>query len=371
MGTPVYHITTAHDPFDRRIYHRECRSLTEAGYDVHVIVPSKEELHGQWATFHSYKPGSGRLGRFLNHNARILQVLDRLNRPGMVHFHDPDSLLLAPALKRRGHRVVFDVHEEYAKQMTTRHWVPTEMRPMMASAYEWLESKFSRYLDAIIAATPAIATHYDPRKTVLVQNFPRLPEQVGITREEYQARKSSVLFYGILNDVRGLDSILKAVAEVNKQGMELEFRLGGAFLPTSYRRTLEQTKGWRYTRWLGYLNQEQIREELRQARMGVLVYDPVPNHLQSQPNKLFDFMAYGLPLIYSDFPHWQELVGEAGIAVSPGSVEEIAAAMRRLLKEPIQAWDMGQKGQQRVRENYTWSREEERLLTCYRQLSNT
>jgi glycosyltransferase involved in cell wall biosynthesis len=345
--------------------------LAEAGYEVHYILPYEDELNSDFLTFHPYKPGTGRGDRFLHHGFRVLRQLDHIGRPGIVHFHDPDLMLLVPTLKKRGHNVIFDVHEEYVKQMSHRHWVPRSLRSRMGQVYQWLEDQFLPQVDAIIAATPAIARCYPDYHTVLVQNFPRQQYQHDFDYESYRERQAEVLYYGVINEVRGVEVILDAIHKLNEQGNKVDFRLAGAFMPESYQQKLEATEGWQYTKFLGYLDQAGIYRELKRARVAAVVIDAVPNHMEAQPNKLFEYMSAGLPIIYSNFPHWQSLIDGCGMPVEPENPEAIGEAIKYLLDHPQEAFEMGAQGRRAVHEYYNWGNEEKSLLMLYEQLNQT
>jgi glycosyltransferase involved in cell wall biosynthesis len=367
---PVYHITTAHQPYDQRVYYKECRSLAGAGHQVYYIVPSADDLESEFVTFRSYSPDRARAGRFLHHGFRVLRELDRIGKPGIVHFHDPELMLFIPALKRRGHQVIYDVHEEYVKQMSHRHWLPPGLRGAMGQVYQWLEDRFLPRVDAVIAATPAIASHYRQYHTVLVQNFPRLQQDYDFDYEQYNQRSSDLLYYGVINEVRGVESVLDAIAQVNSPKEKVRYRLAGVFIPEHYKQHLTQSKGWAYTDFLGYLDQAGIYRELQRARMAAVVLDPVPNQLKSQPNKLFEFMWAGLPIIYSNFDHWNSMAEGCGIAVPPGDPEAVAEAITYLLDHPQEAYEMGQKGRKAVQERFNWPNEETTLLSLYEHLNH-
>ena len=94
---------------------------------------------------------------------------------------------------------------------------------------------------------------------------------------------------------------------------------------------------------------------------------PTPNYLVSLPIKLFEYMAAGLPSIVSNFPYWQELVGEADCAlfVDPLSPQEIAQAAQQLLTNPDRAQAMGLRGRELVIQRYSWEKQAQRLISFY------
>jgi glycosyltransferase involved in cell wall biosynthesis len=93
----------------------------------------------------------------------------------------------------------------------------------------------------------------------------------------------------------------------------------------------------------------------------------MPNHIDAQPNKMFEYMSAGLPLIASDFPLWREIVegNDCGVCVDPADPAAIAEAIDRLVENPDLARRMGENGQRAVHERYNWAIEEKKLLALY------
>ena len=52
---------------------------------------------------------------------------------------------------------------------------------------------------------------------------------------------------------------------------------------------------------MGYLNREQVVETLKRSKVGIVTLYPKINYLDSQPVKMFEYMAAGIPIIASDF----------------------------------------------------------------------
>jgi glycosyltransferase involved in cell wall biosynthesis len=94
---------------------------------------------------------------------------------------------------------------------------------------------------------------------------------------------------------------------------------------------------------------------------------PADNYLEAQPNKLFEYMSVGVPVVASDFPHWQEMVksDRCGLLVDPLDPQAIADAIQWLLEHPEEAEAMGKRGQAAVRERFNWGIESRPLLDMY------
>jgi glycosyltransferase involved in cell wall biosynthesis len=97
---------------------------------------------------------------------------------------------------------------------------------------------------------------------------------------------------------------------------------------------------------------------------------PFPNHINAQPNKIFEYMAAGLPVIGSNFPLWKELIegNECGLCVDPTQPSEIAAAINYLASHPEQALRMGANGKKMVQNTYNWTAEERKLQAFYQKV---
>jgi glycosyltransferase involved in cell wall biosynthesis len=123
----------------------------------------------------------------------------------------------------------------------------------------------------------------------------------------------------------------------------------------------------------GFLPYREMYEKLNEGAAGLLVFQPTYYNISiGLPNKLFDYMLLGLPVIASDLPEIRSVVGSAdcGILVDPGSVSEIADAIIYFFDHPKEAQRMGANGRRAVLEKYNWSRMEADLLQAYRNLDS-
>jgi glycosyltransferase involved in cell wall biosynthesis len=101
-----------------------------------------------------------------------------------------------------------------------------------------------------------------------------------------------------------------------------------------------------------------------------VILHPEKSFITSQPTKLFEYMAAGIPVIASDFPLWRSIIQEAGcgILVDPLDTQAIAAAIEYLVSNPREAEAMGQRGRRAAEKQFNWANEEQTLLSFYSSL---
>ena len=147
--------------------------------------------------------------------------------------------------------------------------------------------------------------------------------------------------------------------------------LAGAFDSASLEKEVRGLAGWSRVDFLGWQSRRQVAGLLGSVRAGLVLFHPVPNHVEAEPNKLFEYMAAGLPIVASDFPLWREIVGktECGLLVDPLDPSAIADAIRWIFEHPDDAAAMGERAQEAARTRYNWDAEARKLLEFYGKLA--
>lgn len=342
-----------------------CVSLVEAGYETHLVATHDGDGVFEGVRLHGLAKAKGRLRRFLGSTRACLERALAVDA-AIYHFHDPELIPVGLKLKRLGKTVVYDVHENHSGSLLDRSYLNPLLRPVMAGHVARLEHRADRELDAIVTATPAIARQFSGKRVVVVQNYPLLDEFAKVVGGSQVDRKRQFAFVGGMSAVRGVRECVEAVGMVE----DSELVLAGSFTPAAFESELRELGGWSRVRHVGWASREEVASILGESRAGLVLFHPARNHIESQPNKIFEYMAAGLPVIGSDFPLWKSLIeGEgAGLCVDPTSSEAVAGAMRWILEHPGEADAMGARGRKAVEEKFSWEAEREGLLGLYREL---
>ena len=361
-------LTTAHSPFDVRVFYKQARTLAQAGYDVVLFAPHSsrtERVDG--VCVRSIGLRKGRLYRMTVLLWRVVW-LALTQKYYVYHFHDPELIPVGLAFKLlTSARVIYDIHEDYPRQILSKAWIPPVFRKPIAWGMELIERLAARFFDGLVAATPGIARRFPSSKTIVVNNFPRV-EELTINQEEtipYPERPNWVVYVGGITTIRAAREMVKAVDFMQ---MPAELILAGSFESEALQNALSSLPGWSNVRLLGWLSRPEVAATLAKAKVGLVLYHPLPNHIEAQPNKIFEYMAAGIPFVASDFPHWRELGEGAGLFVNPLDPQAIAQAIDWLLMHPEEAEAMGRRGRELVLKKYNWEAEAQKLLMLYERL---
>lgn len=212
--TRICHVTSAHTRYDVRIFQKECCSLAKKGYDCYLLVNDNyndENRKGIKIVSTGLEVRS-RKERFTKSHKLLLQKMKQIDAD-IYHFHDPDLLSLAVKMKKRGKAVIFDFHEDVAKQIKDKEWIPKLIRNIVSIAYNKYEKKCAKKFDYLITVTPNCTNDFKKKNSnvEMITNFP-------IVNNEYlkpEFKENNICFAGGISEQWCHDFILSVISEIN------------------------------------------------------------------------------------------------------------------------------------------------------------
>jgi glycosyltransferase involved in cell wall biosynthesis len=363
----VCQITTASRPFDTRVFSRECRTLAQRGYDVALIIEHDRAETVDGVRIVPLRRAANRPVRVFLRTWTALRLAVR-QKADIYHVHDPELILVGILLRLiTGRPVIYGVREDYPRLAHHKHYLPRAVRPVIGLAVRALEQTASHAFDAIVAVTPDIVSNFaHHQRTVLVRNFPVLPEQpLPPPAAKPAGQPFTMIYVGELTAIRGVCELIDAMDRLSAR-IPCRLLLVGTFEDASLEAALRK-RAIEHTEFLGYVDIRENPDLLQRADVGVVCLHPTRHYVTSLPLKLFDYMMAGLPVIASDFPLWREIVlgSRAGVCVDPLKPEAIAEAAFLMSNSPDDRIAMGLRGQLAVRQHFNWQGESERLLELY------
>jgi len=326
--------------------------------------------------------GFGRLRSRWQRITNLVEIgrLALQQKADVYHVHEPELLLLLPLIRafRPRSKFIYDVHEDYAAAVISgeKHWIPDSLKSVMAWGLDIFEKIISRRVDLVITAAPDIERNFKKCKAIIsVRNFAPLHIINGIyDREKNQARKSGpqeIIFTGSITRERGIIEVIKAF-EFLEPGWEIIFTVAGHFHDVNLRSEVERLPGSTKMQFLGWLPFEEMIKRAINSDVAMMCFHPDPNinGAVQRSNKLYEFMAMGIPIIISDLPEWARIISEygCGLIVNPRDPSDIADKLNYLFSHPEEARGMGLNGRNAALKNFNWEKEAETLLVSYRKL---
>lgn len=360
-------MTTAHNMGDTRITARQCTSLASR-YSLLLMGCDDDPAATPFDLATSvHEMPNGRLGRL----KRVVDFVRDGRGAGtkVVHLHDPELFLAVPILRRRGHRVVIDLHEDYPKQVSHNPRIPSALHSPARRAVRAFVHRISRLADGVVVASPEIADTL-PVDSYLVQNFPRLDEFGSAPSwREYEARPSTVFSIGTNTPERAFLEMVDA-NEIVVADTDARVIIAGPVHQESARRRMDSAPGIEFP---GRCDRAEVKTLLGMATVGLCLLHRTPQYEEARPTKLFEYMLAGLPVVASDFGPTADIVTkfDCGILVDPRRPDQIASAITGLVNDPETAWRLGQNGRAAVEKHFVWDTEEAVLYDLYARLCDT
>ena len=363
----IIHLSSVHERYDTRIFIKQCRSLADKGYNTSLVVADglpDEQKDG--VVIYGLPKATGRLKRILNTPRLMFDKAIALDAD-IYHLHDPELLPIGLKLKRMGKRVIFDSHEDASGQMLAKPYLNPAILRLMARVLAMYERYACSKLDGIITATPFIQKKFlriNPT-SLDINNFPLIGELDSAI--PWEKKHNEVCYVGGITAIRGIHEIVKA-CELLQSSAQLN--LVGNFSESATELLVKSYPGWSKINEKGFLDREGVKSVLGRSLAGLVTFLPQTNHINAQPNKMFEYMSSSIPVIASNFPLWREIVEgtKCGLCVDPLNPKAIAGAIDYIVQNPEIACSMGENGRKAVLSKYNWAVEEMKLLKFYSQI---
>ena len=369
-GRKVAILSSVHLALDNRVFYREAHTLARAGYDVTLIaVHDRDEVRDGVRIRALPRVARSRRPRLW----RALRQMARATGAEVFHFHDPELLLLSPWLRRAtGRPTIYDIHEANADFIAVKEYIPAVARGPLAGLFRRLEPRLAAGESGLIFADEAIAADFagfaGPKATLF--NFPGRELIAAGSAATGTRPEPLVLYLGGMERNRGAGLMLDAFAQVVAQMPTARLRLVGHFAPPGLEAEMRAEAARRglgqAVEFTGRVPFDQVGAHLAAARVGWVTWGAAAKNRKNIPTKLFEYMAYGLPVVSSDLPSTRPFVPpDVGLLAGADDAAGHAAALLRLLGDPALAASLGVAGQRRVAGGWKWAAMEGRLLALY------
>jgi len=369
---------------------RTSRALAEDGHEVHLVgfgerpqnwpgrfhslgSPPTRMTHWAWVLI-GYAPAvlSPRL-TYLTAPLRPLHqrccALLRQIRPDVIHANDWPVLPVAVMTKKAtGARVVYDSHE-FASEEHGERWLWRLLyRPHICAT----EAAGLREADRVLTIGPGIA-----RLIARTYSLP-CPPQVVANVPDYRAvpahslgPKLELLYHGLMTGGRGIETLIKAVARIQRP-VRLTLRGDGASRYLNGLRRLAACSAMpERIAFEPAVPIDDVIEAAAHADIGLFTPPmDTPQARFTLPNKLFEYLMAGLMVIVSDADDVAEVIRryDCGIVLSDVSPSTLAATIDALKLDDIRKYKDHARECART---LCWNKERDKLISLYAEFAET
>ena len=376
-------------PWDVRA-EKVCLALTDLGHEVHMVARNRDRriLHERLdeCVIHRMSPLPV-LGPLVDRasqfpaffNPRWTSLIRRNAIACAADVILVRDLPLALAAIRIGRElrtpVVLDMAENYPAMIrdlwTTKSTKPGDVLIRNPRIVQAIERKVLREIDHVVVVVEEsrdrlLSLGLDSGRISVVGNTPSVNRSTKYATERRYATEPNsmhLVYLGLMEEARGVGLAIQAVASARERGAAITLDLigDGRALP-SFQKQVRDLGLSEVIRFKGFVPYETALGEVAQADAGLIPHFGNESWETTIPNKLFDYMSLGVPVIASDVTPVSRVLKEtgAGLVFADRDADDFARVLQSALNDE-DLMRMGKAGMEAVRSTYNWERDVERL----------
>jgi glycosyltransferase involved in cell wall biosynthesis len=232
-------------------------------------------------------------------------------------------------------------------------------RSLLARFLFWLDSLSFRLADLLIADTQEEKEFFCTRFGLDEKQVVVLP--VGAEDTIFRPiaplpreRRFEVLFYGKFIPLHGIPYILEAAKLLEEE--DLHFTLIGTGQLRQKMEEKARRLNLKNTDFSDWVPLEELPRYMARASVCLGIFDPGEKAGRVIPNKVYQALAMGKPVITGDSPATHSLLDGAALLCPRGSAEELAAAIRHMKNDPYLQEELSRRGYDRFCEHFSSER---------------
>ena len=377
-------------PPDLRV-ENEIDTLAEAGHEVHLACWERGEKTKNHAypgvtihrraipkTIYQSSVGALRTPFYFNWWKKYLHSLLSEIKFDVVHVHDLRLASVAIKLKKEfKFKVVLDLHENYPELLNISDHIKRFPANVMFDLAEWQDYE----IEAVMGADKVIVVVEEAKDRLIKLGCKK--EKISIVSNTFpdykfpvpnhaDKNKEFTIFYGGgITRHRGLQYVMNALSLVTQEFKTVRFEIfGKGKFEEELKELCESLNLSEHVSFRGWIPPEEMLEYLSKAQVAIIPHIKSPHTDSTIPHKLFQYMAYGIPVITSDCSPLARVVAteNCGLVYHHDKPGELADCIIDLMRQPIIANMMGEKGKRAVSEKYLWRYDAEILIELYGEL---
>lgn len=372
MKKKVSIVTSGHPYFDERIFYKFARSLNKNEYQVSILcstVESETELVKDNIHIIGFN------GSNLKKSEKVSKFVKYLTKisPDVIICCEPLPILAANKIRttRKDVRIIYDITEWYPHQNMLKNF--GGIKWIINYIYLFLFNVYAASLcDHLIIGEKSKAIPYKiflPFLEKTIIGYYPSHEFFEYSRPPCDNNSFTICYVGIINKQRGIFSFLEVLKRLNSLNPKLNFRAKviGAFENELFKQKVSELiksnkkLNVAFTGWVSY---DKLSDHLKDVDVCLDIREKNFVYNRSFPIKIFEFMACGKPVIYSDIKPLLKFkeFDEIGFLVNPMNIDLICEKIFLYLENPTLLQKHSQAARLLFEKKYNWGKIENLLL---------
>lgn len=354
---------------DQRV-RKVCKTLYDNGFDIYLVgrklntsLPMDKRPYKVKRLKLLFSKGPL---FYICFNIRLFFVL-LWNKADIYHANDLDTLLpnfLVSKLK--GKPLIYDAHELFTEVPELVH------RPLVQGIWKRIEALVVPRVDVMFTVNESIAAIYSQKygkSITVIRNLPetiQLSEPVSFQEFGLNPDQTYVILQGAgINIDRGAEELVDAMHLLDN--VVLIIAGGGDVIDVLKQKVIKEQLEQK-VKFFPKMPYASLMKLTACASCGItLDKDTNLNYRYSLPNKLFDYIMVGIPVLASDLPEIRRIIDEygVGLVISSHQPAVIAEGIRTLLQ--LNHHGAMKQALQRAAKELCWEMEQQKLKLAYEQ----
>ena len=253
--------------------------------------------------------------------------------------------------------LVYDSHELFSEGPELQG------RRFVKGFWRFLESVFLPRIEKSFTVSQSIANFYNTKyntKMGVVRNVPFLEREILNVKAKFPTNNKTILYQGVLNPGRGIKPMVKALHLLENVDLII---IGYGKVAQELRDFVKDELLDNRVHFLGRIPQDELPNYTRLADIGMVLEEPLGLSFEySLPNKLFDYIHAELPIVSGNLTEISKVINkhQVGVCLEDYQPKTIAKAIEELLHNN-ELYKRIKFNQQKVKEQFCWEKEKQRL----------
>jgi glycosyltransferase involved in cell wall biosynthesis len=311
---------------------------------------------------------------YFNFWRRYVNELFKKYKFDAIHIHDLPLAIVGIEIKQRYKaKLVLDFHENWPALLSVSSHTNTFFGKILSSENEWrtYEKRCAGKADRIITVVSEMKNRISKlgvpaEKIYILENTPQIATENEI-KHERDEKFFTLVYIGGISFHRGLQYVINGINLITNEVPVRLWIAGDGKYTNNIKEQVTVLGLHDIVEFFGLLPKDKTEDLMKKADAGLIPHIRSEQSDNSSPNKLYEYMAAGLPVLASDSASVKRIINETdtGVTYVFDSPDDFAIALKRLYIDPEKRAVYASNGKKAVAERYNWDKSSGSLVNLY------